>query len=146
MKIRHLFLVAIMALTTVATAVAQAPLSFTYQAVVRNSSGRLVSNATVGVKISIVRDSATGQVVYNGVLKLTCTSNNPYTVTITNTSTDDSREYVLQGKETRSFTVSCDVTYSIYYSQNSGYLFYPTTGTRTQYVGCGSTYSISFPN
>ena len=82
----------------------------------------------------------------NGVLKLTCTSNNPYTVTITNTSTDDSREYVLQGKETRSFTVSCDVTYSIYYSQNSGYLFYPTTGTRTQYVGCGSTYSLSIPN
>ena len=82
----------------------------------------------------------------NGVLKLTCTSNNPYTVTITNTSTDDSREYVLQGKETRSFTVSCDVTYSIYYSQNSGYLFYPTTGTRTQYVGCGITYSLSIPN
>lgn len=82
----------------------------------------------------------------NAVLQITCTSNNPYTITITNTSTNDSREYVLQGKETRSFTVSCDVTYSIYYSQNSGYLFYPTTGTRTQYVGCGSTYSISFPN
>ena len=63
MKIRHLLLVVILTLTTVATAVAQAPLSFTYQAVVRNSSGRLVSNATVGVKISIVRDSATGKVV-----------------------------------------------------------------------------------
>ena len=81
----------------------------------------------------------------NAVLQITCTSNNPYTITITNTSTDDSREYVLQGKETRSFTVSCDVTYSIYYSQNSGYLLYPTTGTRTQYAGCGSTYSISIP-
>ena len=82
----------------------------------------------------------------NAVLQITCTSNNPYTITITNTSTNDSREYVLQGKETRSFTVSCDVTYSIYYSQNSGYLLYPTTGTRTQYVGCGSTYSLSIPN
>lgn len=81
----------------------------------------------------------------NAVLQITCTSNNPYTITITNTSTNDSREYVLQGKETRSFTVSCDVTYSIYYSQNSGYLLYPTTGTRTQYAGCGSTYSISIP-
>ncbi len=82
----------------------------------------------------------------NGVLKLTCTSNNPYTVTITNTSTNDSRDYVLQGKETRSFTVACDVNYDIYYSQNSGYLLYPTTGTKHQYVSCGSTYSISFPN
>ena len=81
----------------------------------------------------------------NAVLQITCTSNNPYTITITNTSTNDSREYVLQGKETRSFTVSCDVTYSIYYSQNSGYLLYPTTGTRTQYEGCGNTYSISIP-
>ena len=81
----------------------------------------------------------------NAVLQITCTSNNPYTITITNTSTNDSREYVLQGKETRSFTVSRDVTYSIYYSQNSGYLLYPTTGTRTQYAGCGSTYSISIP-
>ena len=82
----------------------------------------------------------------NAVLQITCTSNNPYTITITNTSTNDSREYVLQGKETRSFTVACDVNYDIYYSQNSGYLLYPTTGTKHQYVSCGSTYSIPFPN
>ncbi|MBP5240434.1 MAG: hypothetical protein J6Z26_00865 [Bacteroidales bacterium] len=82
----------------------------------------------------------------NAVLQITCTSNNPYTIEIVNTSTNDSREYTLQGKETRSFTVTCDVTYKVNYSQNSGYLLYPTTGTRTQYAGCGSTYSISFPN
>ena len=82
----------------------------------------------------------------NAVLKITCTSNNPYTIEIINTSTDDSREYTLQGKETRSFTVSCDVTYQVKYTQQSGYLFYPTTGTRTQYAGCGSTYSLSIPN
>ena len=81
----------------------------------------------------------------NAVLQITCTSSNPYTIEIVNTSTNDSREYTLQGKETRSFTVSCDVTYKVNYSQNSGYLFYPTTGTRTQYASCGSTYSISIP-
>ena len=82
---------------------------------------------------------------HNAVLQITCTSKNPYTIEIVNTSTNDSREYTLQGKETRSFTVSCDYTYKVNYSQNSGYLFYPTTGTRTQYAGCGSTYSISIP-
>jgi hypothetical protein len=82
MKIRHLLLVAILTLTTVATAVAQAPLSFTYQAVVRNSSGRLVSNATVGVKISIVRDSATGQVVYSGVQTPRTNANGLFTLVI----------------------------------------------------------------
>ncbi len=82
MKIKHLLLVAIMALTTVATAVAQAPLSFTYQAVVRNSSGRLVSNATEGVKISIVRDSATGQVVYSGVQTPRTNANGLFTLVI----------------------------------------------------------------
>ena len=84
MKIRHLLLVAIMALTTMATAVAQAPLSFTYQAVVRNSSGRLVSNATVGVKISIVRDSATGRAVYSDVQTPRTNANGLFTIVIGN--------------------------------------------------------------
>ncbi len=84
MKIKHLLLVAILTLTTVATAVAQAPLSFTYQAVVRNSSGRLVSNATVGVKISIVRDSATGRVVYSGVQRPRTNANGLFSIVIGN--------------------------------------------------------------
>jgi hypothetical protein len=43
---------------------AQAPQKFSYQAVVRNSTNQLVSNGSVGVKISIVQTSETGSVVY----------------------------------------------------------------------------------
>jgi len=43
---------------------AQAPQKFSYQAVVRNSTKQLVSNGSVGVKISIVQTSEAGSVVY----------------------------------------------------------------------------------
>jgi len=43
---------------------AQAPESMSYQAVVRNSSGDLVSSATIGMQISIIQSSATGASVY----------------------------------------------------------------------------------
>ena len=43
---------------------AQAPQKFSYQAVVRNATNQLVSNGSVGVKISIVQTSETGTVVY----------------------------------------------------------------------------------
>ena len=67
MKIKTLLFVAVMAMTTLSTVVAQAPMSFTYQAVVRNNSGQLVSNSTVGVKISILQGSLNGQAVYTSV-------------------------------------------------------------------------------
>ena len=43
---------------------AQAPEKFSYQAVIRNASNALITNATVGVKISILKTSAAGTVVY----------------------------------------------------------------------------------
>ena len=43
---------------------AQAPEKFSYQAVIRNASNALVTNAAVGVKISILKTSAVGTVVY----------------------------------------------------------------------------------
>jgi uncharacterized protein (TIGR02145 family) len=43
---------------------AQAPEKFTYQAVVRNASNALVTNANVGVRVSILQGSATGNAVY----------------------------------------------------------------------------------
>ncbi len=42
----------------------QAPEKFSYQAVIRNASNALITNATVGVKISILKTSAAGTVVY----------------------------------------------------------------------------------
>ena len=46
-------------------AMAQAPQKMTYQAVVRDNNGHLVSNGNVGVRITIVRGSETGAEVYS---------------------------------------------------------------------------------
>lgn len=43
---------------------AQSPQKMSYQAVIRNAANVLVSNSTVGVKISILQGSASGTVVY----------------------------------------------------------------------------------
>jgi len=43
---------------------AQAPEKFSYQAVIRNASNALITNTTVGVKISILKTSSAGTVVY----------------------------------------------------------------------------------
>lgn len=43
---------------------AQAPEKFSYQAVIRNASNALVTNQTVGMRISILQGSAIGPVVY----------------------------------------------------------------------------------
>ena len=48
----------------VAVAMAQAPEKFSYQAVVRNASNALVTNAQVGVRVSILQGSASGNAVY----------------------------------------------------------------------------------
>ena len=65
MNKRHLFFAIITVLLTMNTVVAQVPQSFTYQAVVRNNEGRLLSNSTVGVRISILHGSPWGTVVYS---------------------------------------------------------------------------------
>ena len=48
----------------VAVAMAQAPEKFTYQAVVRNASNALVSNAPVGVRVSVLQGGVNGTLVY----------------------------------------------------------------------------------
>ena len=48
----------------VLTLFAQAPQRLSYQAVIRNSSGGLVTNHAVGMRISILQGSATGTAVY----------------------------------------------------------------------------------
>ncbi|MBL0047746.1 MAG: tail fiber domain-containing protein [Bacteroidetes bacterium] len=49
---------------TASSLFAQAPQKMNYQSVVRNSSGVLISNANVGVRISILQNSASGSAVY----------------------------------------------------------------------------------
>ena len=62
MKKLILFL-SILALTVTAS-FAQAPQKFTYQAVVRNASNQLVTNAPVGVQVSVLQGGVAGTLVY----------------------------------------------------------------------------------
>ena len=57
------FLITILLLCAVSL-FAQAPEKFSYQAVVRNASNALVTNAQVGVRVSILQGSASGNAVY----------------------------------------------------------------------------------
>lgn len=61
---RKLYTVSL-ALIMTAGLFAQAPQKMSYQAVVRNASGQLVINLSVGMKISILQGSITGTVVYS---------------------------------------------------------------------------------
>ena len=49
---------------TVFSAQAQAPQKFSYQAVIRNASNALVVNTTVGVRVSVLQGSQTGNAIY----------------------------------------------------------------------------------
>ena len=44
--------------------IAQSPQQFTYQSVIRNASGNLVLNSTIGIRISIRQASASGTIVF----------------------------------------------------------------------------------
>ena len=61
---------------------AQAPEKFSYQAVVRNASNALVSDAQVGVRVSILQGSANGNAVYVETHSATTNANGLLTVEI----------------------------------------------------------------
>lgn len=61
---------------------AQMPKGFSYQAVVRNSNGKLVDNKQVGVRFSILQGSAEGSAVYTETQTLTTNANGLLTVAI----------------------------------------------------------------
>jgi hypothetical protein len=54
---------------------AQAPQKMSYQAVIRNASNTLVVNLTVGMRISILQGSVTGNSVYTETHSSTTNSN-----------------------------------------------------------------------
>lgn len=61
---------------------AQAPQKISYQAVVRNSSGKLLQNTNVGIRISILQGSTTGAVIYSETHQATTNVNGLVTVEI----------------------------------------------------------------
>lgn len=73
-------------LLSIQSAVAQAPQGFTYQAVIRNTSNSLVSNAPVGVRISVLQGSISGSSVYTETHTSNTNSNGLLTLIIGNGS------------------------------------------------------------
>jgi uncharacterized protein (TIGR02145 family) len=61
---------------------AQAPNKFTYQAVVRNTSNQLITNTLVGIRVSLLQNSATGSVVYSETQMLSTNANGLVTMNI----------------------------------------------------------------
>ena len=66
----------------VATLFAQAPEKFSYQAVVRNTTNQLVTNAPVGVRVSILQGSADGTALYVEIHSAVTNANGLLTVEI----------------------------------------------------------------
>lgn len=61
---------------------AQVPQKMTYQSVIRNSNGDLITNTSIGVQISILKDSPSGQVVYIETMSSTTNENGLLTLEI----------------------------------------------------------------
>ena len=64
-KSTHLLIITLVCLLIGSSIFAQAPQKMSYQAVIRNTSGALVTSSSVGMKISILQGSATGTVAYS---------------------------------------------------------------------------------
>ena len=58
------FILSLLALALITIGYAQSPESFTYQAVVRDGSGNVLANQSVGIQIRILETSASGTAVY----------------------------------------------------------------------------------
>lgn len=64
------------------TTLAQVPQGFTYQAVVRNDDGTPLAHRTIGVRIDLLRGSATGNTVYAELHAPTTDANGLFTIII----------------------------------------------------------------
>ena len=61
----HLLIIALAHFLISSSIFAQAPQKMSYQAVIRNTSGALVTSTPVGMKISVLQGTATGTVAYS---------------------------------------------------------------------------------
>lgn len=76
------YITLIVAVFLTATLWAQSPEKMSYQAVVRNASDALVTNKAVGMKVSVLKGSATGTAVYVETHKPTTNANGLVSVSI----------------------------------------------------------------
>ena len=83
---KKLGLLALLMIFALSQLQAQAPNTFKYQAVVRNSAGEIIGNKLISIKISILQNSALGTAVYSEVFNYTT---NEYGVVAVNVGTGD---------------------------------------------------------
>ena len=81
-KTKRLLVALIAIVFTISSAFAQAPHLMSFQSVVRNSSGTLVTNHAVGVKVSILQGSVSGTAVYTETQTATSNANGLVTLQI----------------------------------------------------------------
>ena len=84
MTIKKLFLIASMVILSIASVFAQAPQGFTYQAVVRDANGKLITNAPIGVRMTILQGSSTGREVYSDEFRPYTNANGLFSIVIGN--------------------------------------------------------------
>ena len=88
-EIKHMkkgLLLTILAMAVGMAVWAQAPQTMTYQAVVRDATGRLVCNGNVGVQLSILQGSENGTAVYTDRQTVTTNANGLFTVILGSSS------------------------------------------------------------
>ena len=64
---KKLFSILAVVILTTASVFAQAPQKMSYQAVIRNNSNVLITSTSIGMRVSILKDSITGAVIYKEI-------------------------------------------------------------------------------
>ena len=78
---RKLFMILLAVLFT-ASVFAQSPEKMSYQAVIRNSGGGLVTSTPIGMRISVLQGSTTGTVIYTETKTTSTNANGLVTIEI----------------------------------------------------------------
>ncbi|MBO4739721.1 MAG: hypothetical protein J5606_09225 [Bacteroidales bacterium] len=82
MSIKKFFLIASMVILSMASVLAQAPQGFTYQAVVRDANGKLITNAPIGVRMTILQGSSTGTMAFSDEYRPQTNANGLFSIVI----------------------------------------------------------------
>ena len=69
----------------------------------------------------------------------------PYTVDITCASNNTNYSVTVSGNSSGTYTVEAGCEYTVKFTQQSGYTFWPSTSTYTIQVDCGYTYTRNAP-
>jgi len=98
---------------------AQAPQSMDFQSIIRDSKGNLVTNQSIGLRISVLRDSVTGAAVYTETHNAITNNGGLVTITIGRGTTSNDFSTIEWGKGPYFVKTEVDVTGGTNYSLSS---------------------------